>query len=234
MTQEISKVLAAQQAYYVERAPEYDEWWERKGRYDLGPEGNRLWRDEVGVVSGFFESLELRGKALDIAAGTGNWTEFLARHADEVTAVDGSEEVLAINRQRLTNAGLVDRVEYQQVDLFSWSPAERFDVVFMGFWISHVPHARMEAFLTQLSRALAVHGKVLLIDSQSGTNNLKQGTQTLSDEFQIRTLNDGRQSRIVKRFYSPSELTEMFARHGIDATIKITSKYFIYGMGSKA
>lgn len=233
MKPEISKLLAEQQTYYAERAPEYDEWWARAGRYDLGPEGNRRWQNEVGEVTRFFESYELRGQALDVAAGTGTWTEFLARHTDEVTAVDGSQEVLAVNRQRLTNTGLIDRVTYQQVDLFSWSPSRCYDLVFMGFWISHVPHSLMEEFLSMLSGTLATNGRVLLIDSRVRSDNPRQGTQTISDDIELRTLNDGRQSRIVKRFHSPDELTKMFARHGIDATLKNTSQHFTYGVGSK-
>ena len=233
MNQEIGKLLPEQQAYYVDRAPEYDEWWERTGRYDLGPEGNKIWWEEVAQVMRFFRASELGGKAIDIAAGTGNWTEFLAHHADEVTAVDGSEEVLAINRRRLVNAGLIKRVKFRQVDLFRWSPAERYDIAFMGFWLTHIPQALMDPFLTHLSSALAAGGKVLLVDSQSRSDNPKQGTRTLSEEIEIRTLKDGRQSRIVKKFHSPTELTDLFARHGIDATIKVTSKYFVYGTGTK-
>jgi hypothetical protein len=32
------RLLAEQRAYYEARAPEYDEWWQRRGRFDLGPE----------------------------------------------------------------------------------------------------------------------------------------------------------------------------------------------------
>ena len=35
--------LRSQQAYYDARAPEYDEWWLRHGRYDHGPEANAVW-----------------------------------------------------------------------------------------------------------------------------------------------------------------------------------------------
>ena len=30
----VTRIFAEQMAYYQARAPEYDEWWERKGRYD--------------------------------------------------------------------------------------------------------------------------------------------------------------------------------------------------------
>lgn len=31
-------LFAEQRAYYQARAPEYDEWWQRQGRFDRGPE----------------------------------------------------------------------------------------------------------------------------------------------------------------------------------------------------
>jgi len=36
------ELLEEQKRYYDARTAEYDKWWERKGKYDLGPEGNRV------------------------------------------------------------------------------------------------------------------------------------------------------------------------------------------------
>ena len=55
----------------------------------------------------------------------------------------------------------------------------------------------------------------------------------MSEDSELRTLKDGRQSRIVKHFYSPSELTSLFAAHGISAAVNVTGKHFVYGMGTK-
>jgi hypothetical protein len=41
------RFLAGQQEYYRARAPEYDEWWERRGRYDHGPEANAVCLQET-------------------------------------------------------------------------------------------------------------------------------------------------------------------------------------------
>ena len=30
-------------------------------------------------------------------------------------------------------------VRFVEADLFTWEPGRRYDVVFMGFWLSHVP-----------------------------------------------------------------------------------------------
>ena len=36
VSREMEALLGEQKAYYQARSSEYDEWWERRGRYDLG------------------------------------------------------------------------------------------------------------------------------------------------------------------------------------------------------
>src|SRR5208282_4540765 len=43
-------LLAEQRSYYRARAPEYDEWWQRRGRYDRGEEQLLEWQRQVAVV----------------------------------------------------------------------------------------------------------------------------------------------------------------------------------------
>ena len=62
-----------------------------------------------------------------------------------MTAVDASPEVIAINRERVRR----DNVEYVVADLFEWTPPSTYDLVFMSFWLSHVPLARFDRFWTK-------------------------------------------------------------------------------------
>ncbi len=70
---------------------------------------------------------------LELACGTGLWTVELARHADSVTAVDASPEVLGINRARIQETGHETPVRYVEADLFDWRPDAAYDAVFFGF-----------------------------------------------------------------------------------------------------
>jgi demethylmenaquinone methyltransferase/2-methoxy-6-polyprenyl-1,4-benzoquinol methylase len=63
----------------------------------------------------------------------------LLRQASDVTAVDASPEMLAIAAARVGN----ERVRFIAADLFTWKPDRRYDVGFFGFWLSHVPAARL-------------------------------------------------------------------------------------------
>ena len=122
-------LLDEQLAYYRARAGEYDEWFERTGRYDRGPEHRSRWFAEVARVEASLAEQRPLGDVLELACGTGIWTRRIAPHADHVTAVDASREMLVLNQDRLRS----ERVEYIRADLFDWRPPRRFDTILFGF-----------------------------------------------------------------------------------------------------
>src|SRR3954467_15922265 len=85
------------------------------------------------------DSFRPTGDVLELACGAGIWTEGLLRSATTVTAVDGAPEMLARAEARV---GSTPSVRFVEADLFSWEPDRRYDAVFFGFWISHVPHEK--------------------------------------------------------------------------------------------
>jgi len=97
---------------------------------------------------------------LELACGRGAWTSQLLRHATDVTAVDASPEMLAIAAARAGS----ERVRFIQADLFAWEPDRRYDVVFFGFWLSHVPPARFEPFWAVVADCLKPQGRVFFAD----------------------------------------------------------------------
>src|SRR4029453_6237104 len=96
MAEEIdhSLMLSEQVAYYRARAGEYDDWFLRRDRYDRGPELNRLWFDEVEQVRQALHAFKPAGDVLELASGTGLWTEQLLRYGEvgAITAVDAAAE----------------------------------------------------------------------------------------------------------------------------------------------
>ena len=49
-------LLAEQRAYYRARAPEYDEWWQRRGRYDRGSGLAEEWDRQAAQVAAALET----------------------------------------------------------------------------------------------------------------------------------------------------------------------------------
>jgi SAM-dependent methyltransferase len=226
----MSSGLQEQIEYYRARAAEYDQWYLRQGRYDRGPEFNQRWFAQDRELLTALGAFEPTGSILELACGTGIWTERLAPYARELTAVDASPEVIAINRSRVRS----QKVRYVETDLFAWTPPRQFDVVFFGFWLSHVPPERFEAFWALVRQALKPDGRFFFVDSRyeaTGTakdHRLLDRTATTS----IRRLNDGREFQIYKIFYEDKALGHRLAQLGWRAEICQTSDYFLYGWGS--
>jgi demethylmenaquinone methyltransferase/2-methoxy-6-polyprenyl-1,4-benzoquinol methylase len=223
-------LIEQQMAYYRARAGEYDEWFLRQGRYDRGPELNQLWFDEVAAVRTALERFAPRGQVLELACGTGLWTEQLLRFAGMITAVDAAAEVIALNQQRLNSP----RVRYVKADLFRWQPEERYDVVFFSFWLSHVPAERFAAFWELVARALKPGGRAFFIDSSYEPTSTARdhALGPASAERVVRRLKDGSEYEIVKIFYRPAELSARLQALGWKADVRETAHYFLYGQAA--
>jgi ubiquinone/menaquinone biosynthesis C-methylase UbiE len=216
--------------YYRARANEYEEWFYRRGRYDLGQEANARWFAEANQVFTILDALKIEGHILELAPGTGIWTERFLRTASSITAVDASPEMIAINRARVGS----DRVSYLQADLFLWQPTIRYDAVCFCFWLSHVPIERLDIFLSNVAMALRPGGRVFFVDSHRETSGTTIEHQLSEKHVQVerRKLNDGREFNIVKNYYEPVSLASRFASSGFDIAVRETETYFLYGYGT--
>lgn len=218
-------LIRQQIAYYRARAAEYDEWWTRNGRYDRGPAQRERWLAEIAVVERALADRAPLGDVLELACGTGIWTEHLAPIADRVRAIDASPEVIALNRARLAGT----RVDYEVANIFDDPAVAPADFVFFAFWLSHVPSSRFERFWGFIERALRPNGRVFLVD------NLREPTSTAVDHALRNTgvvrrrLNDGREFDIVKEFYEPRQLELRLAEIGWRANLRSSGTYFVYG-----
>ena len=227
----LDPILQEQIAYYRRRAGEYEQWFNREGRYDRGYESNQRWRAEIATVEQALRAMGDLGDVLELAAGTGIWTEKLAGQSDSMTAVDSSPEVLAINRSKVLAASAGDRVKYIVGDLFTWEPGRRYDTVFFGFWLSHVPNERFERFWSMVGRCLKPSGTVFFVDSlQAETSSASNHPPPDAEAGRaLRLLDDGSQFEIVKVFHDIDDLTRRLSDRGWEARISATETYFMYG-----
>jgi demethylmenaquinone methyltransferase/2-methoxy-6-polyprenyl-1,4-benzoquinol methylase len=231
----MQRTLGEQMLYYEARAGEYDEWWFRTGRYDQGPAENDAWFSEQAEVRAQLIEAIPHGDVADLACGTGIWTDLLAAHANHVTAIDGSVAMLSKAEERLVSTGLADRVTFLQADLFAWRPAQQFDAVFLGFFLSHVPDHLLDRVLQPVASALKPGGKLLFIDSrrESTSSSPDQPLPDEGDQLMVRRLNDGRTFRILKIFRDIPTMRAALARNGLKTDVRETARYFQYGIGEK-
>lgn len=223
----IDTILQEQIAYYRARAGEYDQWFLRLGRYDRGEELNQAWFSEVGELRAWLGQQGPLGDTLELACGTGWWSEQLVQYASSLTAVDASPEVIELNKQRLQR----EDVRYLQADLFTWQSDEQYDCIFFSYWLSHVPHERFADFWQRTKRMLKPNGRIILIDSLRTplSTAVNHELQPPEDPIQVRKLNDGQQFKIIKIYYTPEELTARLGELGLRAELQRTKDYFLYG-----
>lgn len=202
----------SQITYYRRRAAEYD----ATAYGDLAAADAR--------IAGLVEQLRPAGDVLEIAPGTGIWTEKLARLARTVTAVDAAPEMIEIAKQRVFGQA----VEFVVADVFEWIPPRRFDTVFFSAWLSHVPDASFATFWSLLRDWLGAGGRVVFVDEQPGEAG-KEAFLPGSSELVQRQLADGSRYRIVKVFRSPLELERALGRLGWRVSVRPAGSDWLVG-----
>ena len=216
---ELDGLLAEQRAYYRARASEYDE---------TSPVDEGVDSSSRAPLVAALESFAPRGRVLELACGTGQWTVELAKHASQLTAVDASPEMIALNRARVARPD----VRYLEADLFAWTPVERYDVVFFAAWLSHVPPQRFEDFWALVASCLNPDGRVFFIDELPAVAAHEQLLVNNAAPAVERRLTTGERYRAVKVFYDPAELSLRLAELGWQVELETVGWRFYCGSAS--
>jgi protein-L-isoaspartate O-methyltransferase len=181
--------------YYAERAFEYDEVYRKPER-----------QADLARLKQLLPPLVAGKKVLEIAAGTGYWTQVLATTAAGITATDINAETTAIAAQRDYGPAPVSlrTADAYQLDAV---PGE-FDLVFCGFWWSHIPSADIPRFLAGVHARTGPGTVLVLVDNRyvPGSSTPISRTGAGGDTYQRRQLSDGRQFEVVKNFPSREQV----------------------------
>ena len=210
-------------AYYRALAPEYVA--------DAGIDGvtEETYNAATRTFNAALESASPLGEVLELACGPGTFTSELARRATSIDALDASPEMLEIAAARTAQA---TNVRFVQADLFTWTPNRRYDFVFFGFWLSHVPPERFASFWSTVASALAPNGRVMFVDDgHRTTEELTHGPQSSTIERQLR---DGRRFRAVKVALEPKPLERSLRDLGWAIEIQPLAGPFFVGSGRRA
>ncbi len=214
-------------AYYEARAPEYDDWYLRRGRYERGPVHDAAWNAELDAAGRWLDALPIAGEIVELAAGTGWWSPLLASKG-ELSLYDGTPAPLERARERLVAHRLRAHLHVRD----AWAEPDRaVDAVFTGFWLSHVPRARLDEFLGVVRRWLKPGGTFAFIDSLLDPQSSAVDHPAPADDASARRLEDGREFTIVKVYYEPAELEAALVRAGFgSAHVTRTGRFFLLGV----
>lgn len=205
-------LLEEQIRYYRGRAAEYDATSTAPDD-SFGPDLDRV-REAI-------REFQPRGRVLELAAGTGLWTGLLAEFANELTAVDAAPEMLAINA---AHHG-APHVRFVESDIFALQPDPDWDVVFFGFWLSHVPPARFDDFWALVRGLLRPNGRVFVVD-EADHGQWEEDWVDREAGVVHRRLTDGTTHRAVKVLWRPEDLAERLGQIGWSANLSASGPFY--------
>ncbi|MBI1942536.1 MAG: methyltransferase domain-containing protein [Betaproteobacteria bacterium] len=209
--------------YYAKRASEYERIYARPERQ----------ADLVALRARVRQMLAGR-KVLELACGTGYWTEIIAAEASEVFALDLNEEVLEIARQKRTPEG---RVKYGIGNAYALPDLGRkHDTLLAGFWWSHVPLARIDSFLEGAAKAVAPGALMAFLDNRyvEGSSTPLARTDADGNTYQLRALEDGSTHEVLKNFPAEGDLIRRASRHGWGANVELLEHYWLLSFWGKS
>lgn len=215
----------AMRIYYDERAAEYDQWYLLEGIYS-GLTDRARWNAELALLADRVSEFGA-GRILEIAPGTGWWTRHLARRG-RVVGVDWASRMLAETRKRAAETTLVRGDSYA----LPFRNAS-FDSCFFSFWISHVPHARLDEFLQGVRRAVRPGARIMAVDNAASgwdVAGFRGPPQPGKEYLHKRPLTDGSKHQVLKIFHSPQTLAAALAPLGQVVEAATTGRYIVFAI----
>jgi demethylmenaquinone methyltransferase/2-methoxy-6-polyprenyl-1,4-benzoquinol methylase len=195
VSEPIGEDAAGLRAYYARRAAEYERIYAKPER-----------QADLAQLTEWIGGRLAGRRVLEIACGTGWWTERYAPRAARALATDISEEVLAIARTKSYPEG---RVHFSIADAHALDAvAGDFDAVFAGFWWSHLDRRELPRFLSGVRKRFQNGARALFLDNRyvEGSSTPLAETDAAGNTWQLRRLDDGSTHRVLKNFPDAAEL----------------------------
>ena len=202
--------------YYDDRASVYDDMYLRS---------DPMWRRELEAVADAMTKVLCDRRVLEVACGTGFWTEIVAKVALHVVAIDVSEKMLTFAQKRKPSS---DNVEYSYGDAYALAEvSSEFNAGLACFWFSHIPKARIDEFLGGFHKKLGKAAVVFLADNVyvPGIGGQLISKAGVEDTFKLREGSDGSKYEVLKNYYNRDTLRRLLSSRTLDLEVH-EAKYF--------
>ena len=198
--------------YYRDRVPYHDEY--------MGYEGNEAMEALLAPIVAHVGP-DIAGRdVLEVACGTGNWTQVLSKRARSVVATDLIEGYLDVARAKPYAR---DNVTFSRADAYHLEGVGGpFDAAFCADWWSHMPRSRIGTFLRALHAHLSPGARAVAIDMMRTEHfdSLLLHRDGEGNEVQRRTLPSGEAYLVVKNFPTEAQLRADLAPYA--ASVRFT------------
>ena len=181
--------------YYSQRATEYEKIYSKPERHE-----------DLVTLRKLLQNILAGHKVLEVACGTGFWTQSIAETAQSITATDISEEVLNIARSKIF---LKQNVDFKKLDAYKINViSDQFSAGFAGFWWSHIPRKQITTFISSFHKAMSPNALIVFIDNLfvEGSSSPISDVDSDGNTYQLRTLENGTKHNVLKNFPTKSDL----------------------------
>ena len=204
------------QTYYAKRASEYEQVYQKPER-----------QAELEWLRGRIPDLFTGRQVLEVACGTGYWTQFIARSARHVYAGDINDSVLEIARDKRIAPRKVTFLKADAVTLEGVPGG--CDAAFAGFWWSHVKRSGIDRFVANLAARLEPGSVVAILDNRfaHGSSTAISRTDAEGNTYQMRRLASGEEHEVLKNFPSAADLAEAVRPVAREAHLESLAYYWL-------
>jgi len=189
--------------YYQKRAEEHDLVYQKPER-----------QVDLALIKEYMTKQFIDKSTIEIACGTGYWTEIFSRMARAIYATDINPDVIKIARKKLhfRNNVLFDIKDLRDTQIIPGA----FEGLFGGFIWSHIPNEEIENFLHTVVNHVAPSAELIFLDNKyiEGSSLPISRTDENGNTFQIRQPKSGDKFEIMKNFPDRERMEKIMKNFG--------------------
>jgi len=222
----VADLIKEMNEYYMENVHYHDEC--------MSYTDNLAMEKLLGPIIERIEDFIIDKDVLEIACGTGNWTQVLSKRARSVVATDINEAYL---KQAKKKPYQKDNAVFKVADAYTLDSIDgKFNLAFASDFWSHIPKSKIKEFIETLHSRLSPGSKVIMLDMlrKPELDKMFSHIDEEGNVIQKRTLPNGKEYKVVKNFPTEKELLNYLKGYAINVNYyedrKLLRWVLIYAM----
>ena len=202
-------------SYYKERAREYERVYSKPER-----------QEELLLVEKALQETFKNKGVIEIACGTGYWTQKISSVAQSIFATDINESVIELAKSKNYSSATV---HFQAIDLYELKETNKHENLFGGFIWSHIPLQELAKFIEHCNSLVKLGGTVVFIDNNyvEGSSTAIEETDSFGNTYQLRKLMDGTSHKVLKNFPTMEFTRQLLSDKWSDLQLKSFEYYWM-------
>lgn len=202
-------------SYYKARAKEYEKIYNKPER-----------QDDLLLAGQILQDTFAGKEVVEIACGTGYWTQKISATASKILATDINDTVIEVAKTKNYPPAKID---FQTADLFNLANTNRHESLFAGFIWSHIKLQELKSFIDKVNSLVRNSGTIVFMDNNyvEGSNHPLTEKDDLGNTYQTRTLENGTIHKVLKNFPTETFIRQLLTDKATDINFINLQYYWI-------